>query len=186
MEKIMAKNILVLTGSPRKDGNSDKMADAFIAGARQSGHAVTKYSTADKKIDGCKDCKNCFRDGNACVIHDDFNSLAPLIEQADMVVFATPVYWFSFPAQIKAVIDRFFSFHIGERPINVAQSALLVCAGDTDASVLEGVIGPYRSMASFLKWKDCGIISATGVNNKNDILKTEFLERALALGKSII
>ena len=103
----MAKNILVLTGSPRNGGNTDQLADAFIAGAQWAGHTVTKYATADKNIKGCMDCKACFANGGVCVIPDDFPTLAPLMEQADMVVFATPLYWFSFPAQLKAAIDRF-------------------------------------------------------------------------------
>ena len=93
----MAKNILVLTGSPRKGGNTDKLADAFTAGARQAGHLVTRYATADKDIKGCSDCKACQANAGVCVISDDFSTLAPLVEQADLVAFVTPLYWFSFP-----------------------------------------------------------------------------------------
>ena len=86
----MSKNILILTGSPRKGGNIDKLADAFISGAEQAGHTAVKYATATKNIMGCKACNRCFSKGTACVFSDDFNELAPLVEQADRIVFAMP------------------------------------------------------------------------------------------------
>lgn len=157
----MSKNILVLTGSPRKGGNSDKLADAFIAGAQQAGHTTVKYTTADKRIKGCIDCKTCFSKGVACSIPDDFNELAPLVEQADMIVFATPLYWFSFPVQLKAAIDKFYSFFIGKRALKIKECALLVCGGDKDESNFEGIVKSYQLSARFLSWKDSGIVVTT-------------------------
>jgi multimeric flavodoxin WrbA len=181
----MAKNILILTGSPRKGGNSDKLADAFIAGAQQAGHTTVRYTTADKNIKGCIDCKTCFTKGVACSVPDDFNGLAPLVEQADMIVFATPLYWFSFPTQLKAAIDKFYSFFIGKRELKIKECALLVCAGDSDESCFEGIVASYKLIARFLNWKDSGTILVPGLHGKDDILKTDGLDRGEALGKGM-
>lgn len=182
----MSKNILVLTGSPRKGGNSDQLADAFIAGAQQAGHTVVKYTTADKKIRGCIACQTCFSKGVACSVSDDFNELAPLVEKADMIVFATPLYWFSFPTQLKAAIDKFFSFLIGQRALKIKECALLVCGGDNNESSFEGIVASYKLIAGHQGWKNSGTILVPGVLDKDDILKTDGLKRAEALGKNIV
>jgi multimeric flavodoxin WrbA len=182
----MSKNILVLTGSPRKGGNSDKLADAFIAGARQAGHTTVKYTTADKNIKGCIDCQTCFKKGTACSIPDDFNELASLLEQADMVVFATPMYWFSFPAKLKAAIEKFYSYLISKRPLKIKECALLVSGGLQDETMFEGIVKSYKLIAQFQNWKDSGTIIVTGLHDKEDVLKTNGLQRAETLGKNIL
>jgi multimeric flavodoxin WrbA len=182
----MSKRILVLTGSPRKGGNTDKLADAFITGAKQAGHTTEIFTTADKHIKGCIDCQTCFSRGSACSIPDDFASLAPLMEQADMIVFATPLYCFSFPMQLKAAIDKLYSFLIGKRPLKIKECILLVNGGVQDESKFEGIVKSYQFIAEFFNWKDSGIIIVTGLHDKNDILKTDGLIRAEALGKSIL
>lgn len=182
----MAKNILVLMGSPRNGGNTDKLADAFIAGAQQVGHVTVKFTTADKHIKGCIDCKSCFTKGSACSIPDDFSILAPLLEEADMVVFATPMYWFTFPMQMKAAIDKFYSFLVSKRPWKVKECALLVCGGGTNLDTYDGFVNTYKTMADFLKWKDSGVIIIPGLHEKDEILKTDGLVRAETFGKNIV
>jgi multimeric flavodoxin WrbA len=182
----MGENILVLTGSPRNGGNSDKLADAFIVGAQQAGHQVVKFSTADKHIKGCVDCQTCFSRESACSIPDDFAILAPLLEQADMIVFATPLYWFTFPMQMKAAIDKFYSFIIGKRPLKVKTCALLVCAGGAEIDVFEGIVKSYKLIAEFLGRKDRGMILVPGLHGKDEIMETDGLQRAELLGKSLV
>lgn len=182
----MSKNILVLTGSPRKGGNTDKLTDAFIAGAQQAGHTTITFSTADKHIKGCIDCQTCFTRGSACSIPDDFANLAPFLEQADMVVFATPMYWFSFPVQLKAAIDKLYSYVISKRTLKIKECALLVTGGGADLHTYDGIVKSYKLIADFLKWKDIGIVIVPGLHDKNDILKTDGLMKAEALGKNIV
>ena len=182
----MSKNILVLTGSPRKKGNSNKLADAFIIGALQAGHTTAKFTTADKHIKGCLDCQTCFSKGSACSVPDDFTKLAPLLEQADMVVFATPMYWFSFPVQLKAAIDKFYSYLISKKPLKVSECALLVCGGGTDLDTYEGIVKSYRLIAGFLGWKDSGVIIVPGLHDQDEILKNDGLQKAETFGKSIV
>ncbi len=182
----MSKKILVLTGSPRKGGNTDKLADAFAAGAGQSGHIIVRYGTAGKNIKGCMDCRTCFKNGAACSVPDDFNELAPLLEQADMVVFATPMYWFSFPVQLKAAIDKFYAYDTSKRPLKIKECVLLVSGGVKDETKFEGIVKSYKLIAEFLGWQDRGVVIVTGLHDKDDILKTDGLERAESLGKSIV
>ncbi|SMD12245.1 flavodoxin family protein [Sporomusa malonica] len=181
----MSKNILVLTGSPRKGGNTDKLADAFIAGAKQAGHTTVKFTTAEKHIKGCIDCQTCFSRGSACSVPDDFANLAPLLEQADMVVFVTPMYWFSFPVQIKAAIDKLYSYLIAKRTLKIKKCALLVSGGVQDETMFEGIVKSYKLIAEFLSWKDRGVVIVPGLHDKDDILKTDGLKRAETLGKNI-
>ena len=144
----MKKNILILTGSPRKNGNSDMLARAFADGAESKGHVVTIFSTA-KNMDGCQACDSCWSKGHACSFTDAFTDLEPLLEQADVVVFATPLYWFGFSSQIKAAIDRLYAYESPRRlrSLNVAESVLLACAGEpSDAHVFDGLVSTFASM----------------------------------------
>ena len=93
--------ITVITGSPRKHGNSFAMTDAFIREAETLGHTVRRFDAALMKIGGCRACQTCFKTGKACSFDDDFNLIAPAIMEADAVVFTMPTYWYSIPAQIK-------------------------------------------------------------------------------------
>lgn len=181
----MKKNILVLTGSPRKGGNSDLMADAFIKGAVSIGHEVVKFETATKSINGCKACNTCFSKGVACSFKDDFNELAPLLEKADAIVFVTPLYWYSFPTQIKAAIDKLYAFIIGEKSLKIKESLLLVCGEVKDEKVFDGIVKSYELIANDRKWIDRGKLIVSGVNNKGDIYKTDALEKAEKFGRSI-
>lgn len=181
----MSKNILILTGSPRKGGNTDKLADAFSAGAQRAGHSVVRYATADKSIKGCIDCKTCFTRGTACSIPDDFAGLAPLLEQADLLVLATPLYWFSFPVQLKAALDKLYAFLIGKHPLKISECVLLVSGGDNEERKFEGIVKSYQLIAEFLGWQDRGVVIVPGLHDKDAVLKTDGLARAEALGASL-
>ena len=181
----MAKHILVLTGSPGKGGNTDKLAEAFMAGAKQAGHTTEKFATADQHIKGCIDCQTCFSKGRACSIPDDFANLAPLLEKADMLVFATPMYWFSFPVQLKAAIDKLYSFLIGKRPLKIKECALLVSGGVEDETKFDGIVQSYKLIAEFQNWQDSGVVIVPGIHDKDDVLKTDGLKRAETLGKAV-
>ncbi len=91
----MSKKIVVIIGSPRKNGNSFAMTEAFIKAAKEKGHTVTRFDAALKKVGGCRACETCFSTGKACTFDDDFNTIAPAILEADALVFTMPVYWYS-------------------------------------------------------------------------------------------
>ena len=90
----MSRNIVLLSGSPRKDGNTDKLASAFIEGAESSGKTVKTFRVADMKIGGCVGCKVCFKQGGVCVQKDDMTQIIDVLRKADTIVFASPVYFF--------------------------------------------------------------------------------------------
>lgn len=178
----MSKKIVVLTGSPRKNGNSFAMTDAFIRAAEEKGHQVTRFDTAMMNVSGCQACESCYRTGKACSFDDDFNKIAPYIESADAVVFTMPVYWYTMPAQIKAVIDKMFSFMTAERPIAGKECGLIACCEEEDRSVLDGVRIPYEKSIELMKWHSVGEVLIPGVYAVRDVEKTNgnVLARELA------
>ena len=177
------KNILILTGSPRKNGNSDLLADAFIKGLETNSHAVVKFEVGKKKIRGCIACQKCYSKGQACVFNDDFNELAPLMENADMIVLATPLYWFTFPAQIKAAFDKLYALLIGKRDVKIRESMMFVCAETDDMTDFDGIVRTYELINRYMKWEDRGMLLIPNVNDVGDIFKTDALEQAAELGR---
>ena len=102
--------ITVLTGSPRANGNSACLAEQFIKGAQEKGHEIYRFDCAFKHIETCRACNRCGMNGT-CIFDDDFLELRPKLIEADMVVFASPMYYFGVSAQMKRVIDRFYAIN---------------------------------------------------------------------------
>lgn len=181
----MEKSILVLTGSPRKNGNSDLLADSFIEGAIKAGHKVIKYETAAKNIKGCRACDTCFSKGVACSFQDDFNELAPMLEAADVLVIVSPLYWSSFPAQLKAAIDKLYAFIIGGKSMKIKESMLLACGEFGSNEDFDVMVRTYEELAKYEKWTDIGQLIVPGVNKKGDIKNTNALQKAKKLGLNV-
>lgn len=177
----MGKNIVVITGSPRKNGNSFAMTDAFIDEAKKNGHTVTRFDAAMMNIGGCHACETCYKTGKACSFDDDFNIIAPEILKADAIVFTMPVYWYSIPAQIKGVIDKIYSLVVGGKDISGKECALIACCEEDDMTVLDGVRIPVERTAALNKWKMVGEVLVPGVLNVGDIDKTEGCKLAAEL-----
>ena len=182
----MGKKIVVITGSPRKNGNSFAMTKAFIEAAEAKGHTVTRFDAAMmKKLGGCHACETCYSTGKACTFDDDFNVIAPAILEADAIVFTTPVYWYSIPAQIKSVIDRIFSLVVGGKDITGKECALITCCEEEDMTVMDGVRIPIERTAALNKWKMVGEVLVPGVFHVGDIDKTDGCKQAAALADAI-
>ena len=181
----MSKKIVVITGSPRKDGNSFAMTKAFIEAAEAKGHTVIRFDAAAKNVGGCHACETCYKSGKACSFDDDFNTLAPDILDADAVVFTMPVYWYSIPAQIKGVIDKLFSLVVGGKDIAGKKCALITCCEEQDMSVMDGVRVPIERSAALLKWEMAGEVLIPGVLNVGDIANTDGCQKAAALADAI-
>ncbi|OPL11455.1 MAG: flavodoxin [Firmicutes bacterium ML8_F2] len=183
----MQKSILVLTGSPRKNGNSERMADAFIKGALAVGHEVMKFNAGLKNIGGCRACKKCWSKDEPCIYRDDFDELVPLLEKADVIVFSTPLYWFTFSAQIMAPINRMYAYLEDncKRPLKLKESLLFVCGADADVKIFDGTIATYRSIADYMNWEDRGILAVPKVQDKGDIDRTDALQKAEEFGRSL-
>lgn len=181
----MSKKIVVITGSPRKDGNSFAMTDAFIRAAEEKGHSVTRFDAAQKNVGGCHACETCYKTGKACSFDDDFNEIAPALLEADVVVFSMPVYWYSIPAQIKAVIDKMYSFCVAGKDIAGKECMLIACCEEDDQSVLDGVRIPIDRTAALVKWHMAGEVLVPGVLNVGDIEKTDGCRQASALAEKL-
>lgn len=179
----MKKNIVVITGSPRANGNSFAMTDAFIQAAEKKGHSIVRFDAAMKHVGGCHACETCFQTGEACSFDDDFNTLAPVIQKADAVVFSMPVYWYSIPAQIKGVIDKLFSFCVSGKDVAGQECALISCCEEEDLSVMDGVRIPIERTAALLQRNMVGEVLIPGVLNAGDILKTDGCAQAAALAE---
>lgn len=173
--------IVVITGSPRKNGNSFAMTEAFIHEAEQRGHSVRRFDAAFLKIGGCHACMTCYKTGKACSFDDDFNDIAPAILEADAVVFTMPVYWYSIPAQIKGAIDRLFSLVVGGKEVAGKKWSLIACCEEDDTTVLDGVRIPMERTAALLQWEMVGEVLIPGVLNVGDIDHTDGCQQAAAL-----
>ena len=177
----MCKKIVVVTGSPRNNGNSFAMTDAFIKAAEGKGHHVTRFNAAKMNIGGCQACETCYKTGKACSFDDDFNLIAPVVLDADVVVFSMPVYWYSIPAQIKAVIDKLYSFCVAGKDIAGKGCGLIACCEEDDTTVLDGVRIPMERTAALLQWEMVGEVLIPGVLNVGDIDHTDGCKQAAAL-----
>ena len=180
----MGKKIVVLTGSPRKNGNSFAMTDAFIQAVEARGHSVTRFDTAFMDIGFCHACMNCYKKGQACSFKSDFNgAMADAILEADAIVFTTPVYWYSFPAQLKGAIDKMFSLVVGGKNIAGKECALIACCEEEDPAVLDGVRIPIERTAALNGWSMVGSVCVGGVMEIGDIGKTDGCAQAAALAE---
>lgn len=178
--------ILILSGSPRKNGNSERLANAFAMGAAEAGHTVHHVRIADKPIQGCRACNTCWKTERACSFRDGFTDLEPLLEQADTLALATPVYWFGMPSQLKAAIDKLYAYTSDncKRPLAATRSYLLA-TGEGDQSVFGSMITMYKEIAAYLEWQNDGILTVPGVNKEGDIDSTGALKQARDMGRSV-
>lgn len=174
--------ILVLTGSPRKNGNSNTLADYFIKGAEEAGHQVERFDAAFKNVHPCIACNKCGMNGS-CVFKDDFEFVRNHIVDADVVVFATPMYYFGVSAQLKAVIDRFYAIN-GQihRP---KKAVLLMTYANMAASEAVPIEAHYDVLLKYLGWEDAGRIIVPGVWPAGAVKHTDYPEQAYKLGKNI-
>lgn len=174
--------ILILTGSPRKNGNSNTLADHFAKGAEEAGHQVVRFDAAFKNVHPCTGCNSCGMNG-PCIFKDDFEFVRQHIVDADMVVFATPMYYFGISAQLKAVIDRFYAVN-GQ--IHRPKKAALIMTYADNSPEKEGVIiNHYNVLLNYLGWQDAGQIIAPGVWPVGAVNHTAYPRQAYELGKSL-
>jgi multimeric flavodoxin WrbA len=157
--------ILVLNGSPRSNGNTVAMVEAFAEGAKESGHSVTVVNVCKKKIAGCLACEYCHTKGNGkCIQQDDMQEIYPMLEEAEMIVLASPIYYHSFTGQLQCTINRIYAL---DKPKNLKKAALIMSSGSDH--VYCGAIYEYQnSFLNYLHLEDMGIFSAFGKQNKSE------------------
>jgi len=176
-------NILILSGSPRKGGNTDLLVEAFVKGASPK-HTVEVVSVHDIKVAPCLGCNACFPNtSHTCIQKDDMTTIYGKMDKADMLVIASPVYFFGLSAQLKAVIDRFHNpirdnFHI-------QKAALLLVGGASRPELFDSILTQYRLCLNFFKVEDAGHVLVRGAREKGDVTGSEALNEALELGRSL-
>lgn len=175
--------ILVLTGSPRKNGNSNTLADNFIQGAKEAGHQVERFDSAFKNVHPCIGCNACGMDG-PCVFKDDFEFVRQHIIDSDVVVFATPMYYFGISAQLKTVIDRFYA--INGKIHHPKKAVLLMTYANTSPTEAEPIKKHYEILLNYLGWQDAGQVIASGVWPVGAVNNTQYPKEAYELGKNIV
>ena len=178
----MSKKVLILSGSPRIGGNSDIPCDEFMKGALESGNEVEKINVAKKKIDYCKGCYYCQKSNGECIIKDDMAEILQKIIDSDVLVLASPVYFYSIDAQLKALIDRTVARWTEVK--NKEFYYIATCADGKEG--LDRTIECFRGYADCVNGaKECGIIYGYGVYEKGEIKDKPQMQEAYEMGKSI-
>lgn len=177
------KKVIVISTSLRRGSNSDMLADQFIAGAESAGHEVEKISLLGKNIQFCKGCLVCQKLGR-CVINDDVNAIMDKVLKADVVCWATPIYYYEMSGQMKTLIDRMNAMY--EQDYHFRDVYLLTTAAEVEENT------PKRAETGLTGWIDCypksslaGTLFCGGVNDAREIQGNSKLQEAFELGKSI-
>ena len=175
--------ILVMNGSPRKNGNTARLVQAFEKGAEEAGHSVKIENVALKKIGGCKACEYCHEKENAiCIQKDDMQDIYPAIAEADMLVLASPIYYYTMTGQLISVLNR--TYALG-RLAHIKKAALILSSGAPD--MYEAAVTQYKGVISWWGAIDAGIFTVPGVMRSHSLENTgeEWLKRIYEFGKGL-
>ena len=179
----MSKKVLVISASPRRGGNSDLLSDQFIMGAEEAGNSAEKILLKDLTVNYCKACDACQNNGGVCLQEDDMKDIMDKMIEADVIVLATPVYFYTMNAQLKTLIDRTYARYIS---ITDKEFYFIVTAAVQDKNRLKRTIEGLRGFTSVLSGaEEKGVICATGVWKKGDVKGTKFMEEAYQMGKGV-
>ena len=179
----MEKKVLVISTSLRKGGNSETLADAFLRGAQEAGHQVEKICLQDKTIGFCKGCLACL-DSHRCVIRDDADVIAQKMRAADVLVFATPIYYYGMCGQMKTMLDRSNPLYAAD--YRFRDVYLLAAAAEEDEHTVDGAVNGLQGwLDCFEKARLAGTVFAGGVTAVGEIQNHPALERARQLGRAV-
>ena len=177
----MGKKVIIISASPRRGGNSDYLCDEFARGAREAGHKVEKVFFQDKKINYCLGCGVC-NETHKCVQKDDMAAILDKMVGADVLVFGTPVYFYTMDAQLKTLIDRTVP-----RYTELKGKAYLIAAlADRGEDTMAGTIAAFQGFMDCLDDVEyAGTIVGYGAWNKGDIIGNPAVEEAYGAGRDI-
>ncbi len=178
------KKVLILSGSPRKGGNSDLLCDEFARGARDQGHEVEKVFVAEKKIAPCLGCYYCKAHGGKCVYNDDMTALLQKIIDCNVLVLSSPVYFYSVCAQLKTVIDRTVA-----RWTELENKDLyyIMTSADDEADTMDGTLACFHGFAMCINgYEEKGTLYGRGVHEKGEVKnRPELMQIAYEMGESV-
>ncbi len=173
-------NIVVLSGSMRKGGNTEMLVQAFVDGAEKN-NCVDVISVADYKVNPCIGCNTCFaREGHECFQKDDMSQVYEKLKAADVLVVASPVYFYGVSAQLKALIDRLHTPMRNE--FKMKRLALILVGAATLPELFDAIKVQYRLVLNYFKLEDAGTVLVRGAKDKGDVKNTNGLEEAYQLG----
>lgn len=179
----MSKNVLVISASPRKGGNSDLLCDQFVTGAAEAGNNAEKIFLRDKKIGYCVACDYCQKNKGACSQKDDMAEILEKMVEADVIVMATPVYFYTMDAQMKTLIDRTVARYT---EIRKKEFYFIVAAADSSKKAMERTIEGFRGFTSCLHGaKEKEIIYGLGAWQKGEIKGKAAMTEAYEMGKKV-
>lgn len=176
--------VLVLKGSPHLHGTTAFLADEFRIGAEEKGNEVICIETSKLSIHPCTGCNHCRRNDGKCVFDDDMAQICTNLLTSDAVVLVTPLYYFGMTAQLKSVIDRFYSVNalLREKP----KKLFLIAAGsDTESWAMDALKSHYKAICRYLRWQEGGMVLALKARTKEDVENSEYKELAKVLGKEL-
>ena len=175
--------IVILAGSPNRKGSSHLLADCFRQGAEEAGHTVEIIDAAHADIHPCTGCIHCGYEG-PCAQKDGMERIRPAILGADMLVFATPLYYYGMSAQLKTLIDRFCAFN-GSIQRRHMKSALLAAAWNDDGWTFEALEAHYKTLARYLGVEDMGLVLGTGCGTPSLTQHSRYPQQAYQLGNPL-
>ena len=176
--------IVMLTGSPHRQGTSALLADEFIAGASSKGHTVIRFDTAFEKVGPCRACYYCEQHNGECIQKDAMQKILPEVLSADMLVLVTPLYYYNMTAQLKTVIDRMMPRRKALRAHRMKTAMLVTCGSNTDWN-MDAIMAQYKVLQKYLPWEDQGVVLAKNVFARKDIEGTAYPAAARSLGMSL-
>lgn len=175
--------IVVIQGSPHKKGSSNMLAEQLIKGAAQAGHEIQVLDTAHMNMHPCLGCEHCGMNGS-CVHKDDNTLIRDALLSSDMVVFVTPVYYFGMSAQLKMVIDRFYSYTM-KLSAKELKAALITAAWDDNEDVMPYIKSHYEKLCQYMNFQNLGMVLGTGCGTP-EMTRTSFhMKEAYDLGLSL-
>ena len=184
----MSKRILILAGSPRKNGNSAALCRDFARGAEESGHQVETIFLRDKKIGFCLACYHCKKSGGICIIKDDMADILDKMNAADVLVMASPVYFYSVDAQMKALIDRTVeaAAKCGAAAPAVPVKDTIMTAAEESDTVMDCTLECFRGLAKCLEGSvERGVIYGKGVYGAGEIESKPAMREAYDMGRKV-
>ena len=178
------KNVLIISSSPRKGGNSDVLCDEFLKGTLEAGNKSEKIFLKDKKINFCTGCGFCnSNDYTKCAQTDDGNELMDKMEAADTIVFATPIYFYAIAGQMKTFIDRICSRYTH---LKNKEFYYIMTAADASKGAVQYALGEFKGLMACLDNPvEKGCLFAGGVWQKGEIQNTPYLKQAYEMGKNV-
>ena len=177
------KNVLILSGSPRKGGNSDMLCDEFMRGAQEAGHSVEKIRVAQKKIGYCLACYYCRDHGGVCAVKDDMSEVLEKMLRADVLVLASPVYFYSINAQMKALFDRTVARWL---EFKNKEFYYIMSAAEDTPTVMDTTLECFRGLAACFEGSvERGVVYGKGVYEKGEIADKPAMRQAYEMGRNV-